>query len=512
MLLNYVKFYIILWGEFMEDLYKEMGFTDNPFSRFSAEEELEYLKNIYVKPRYYNTIYRDIRDGASRFIIGERGIGKSALMFNLKKDFGDKIFTIIIDEYGGIKVKDNQKEILLCTMEKMVTQLGVSLIKNKEVIRSFEKSDKEKLTFFINTFFKTLSKDEFEKLYDTTTKFKLKSKFAWVFNSFLLKPTNIFLSGVSEWFGSTVSRALGLPPVTENFYKTYIPELIIKKVDKKEDILRLESFRIKELFYILVELIIKCNYENIVIFYDKIDEYQSLGINITNIAEFIKSIATDTNILQTPKCSFVLVIWSKVKDSLNSMGVRFDKFKPIDITWTDNELKKIIDKRLLHFSNNQLRLESILPNPTYITQLIQLAYKSPRHLIILLSRIYDEQEIIDSNVKQFSVDAIEKGMIVYAKSFDFPSLYPGEKGKKAYIVNVINRMLKVGKMEFKSSDLVSVFKVSTQSANNDIKIMREYGLIQEVDNEGSQGKRYCITEPRIKYLTNIGIKRLDLQE
>lgn len=496
----------------MKDLYRAMGFTDNPFSRFSAEEELEYLKNIYVNPRYYNTIYRDIGDSSSRFIIGERGIGKSALMFNLKRDFRDKIFTIIIDEYGGIKVKDNQKEILLCTMEKMVTQLGISLIKNKKIIKSFDKSDKEKLTFFINVFFKTLSKDEFYKIYDTTTNFYLKNKFAWIFNNFLLKPTNVLLSGVSEWFGSTVSRALGLPPVTDNFYKTYIPELIVKKVEQKEDILKLDSFRIKELFCTLVELIIKCNYENIVIFYDKIDEYQSLGINITNIAEFIRSIATDTNILQTKKCSFVLVIWSKVKDSLNSMGVRFDKFKPIDITWMDTELKEIIDKRLLHFSNQKLTLEAVLPDSKYISQLIRLAYKSPRHLIILLSRIYDEQEIIDANVTQFSVDAIEKGIIVYAKSFDFPSLYPGEKGKKAYIVNVINRMLKVGKIEFRSSDLVSVFKVSTQSANNDIKIMREYGLIHEVDNEGSQGKRYCIIEPRIQYLINTGIKRLDLQE
>ena len=116
----------------MSDLYKAMGFTDNPFSRFSAEEEIDYLNNIYVNPRYYNTIFKDIKDGSSRFIIGERGIGKSALMFNLRKDFSDKVFSVIIDEYGGVKVKENQKELILCTMEKMVTQLGVSLIKNKK--------------------------------------------------------------------------------------------------------------------------------------------------------------------------------------------------------------------------------------------------------------------------------------------------------------------------------------------------------------------------------------------
>lgn len=496
----------------MKDLYKEMGFIDNPFSRFSAEEEIDYLNNIYVNPRYYNTIFKDIKDSSSRFIIGERGIGKSALMFNLRRDLRNEIFSIIIDEYDGVKVKDNQKELLICTMEKMVTQLGVSLIKNKKAMKSLEKNDKEKLTFFINVFFKTLSKREFNKLYDTTTNFYLKNKITWIFNNFLLKPTNTALSGVSEWLGSTVSKALGLPPTSDYFYKTYIPELNIKKAEQKEDILKLDSFRVKELFRILVELIIKCNYESVVIFYDKIDEYQSLGTNISNIAEFIKSIATDTNILQTKKCSFVLVIWSKVKDSLNSMGARFDKFKPIDITWTDYELKVIIDKRLLHFSNQKLKLEDILPESKYIEQLIRLGYKSPRHLIMLLSRIYDEQEIIDFNSTQFSVVAIDKGIEVYTKAFDFPSLYPGEKGKKAYIVNVINRMLKVAKTEFESSDLVSVFKFSTQSANNDIKIMREYGLILEIDNEGSQSKKYRITEPRIEYLINAGIKRLDIQE
>ena len=31
----------------MEELYENMGFTSNPFSRFSAEEEKEYLEDIF---------------------------------------------------------------------------------------------------------------------------------------------------------------------------------------------------------------------------------------------------------------------------------------------------------------------------------------------------------------------------------------------------------------------------------------------------------------------------------
>ncbi len=84
----------------MEELYENMGFTSNPFSRFSAEEEKEYLEEIYIKPRYYRTVYNDIKDGTSRFIIGERGIGKTALMLNLEQDLEkNNIFSVLIDEY-----------------------------------------------------------------------------------------------------------------------------------------------------------------------------------------------------------------------------------------------------------------------------------------------------------------------------------------------------------------------------------------------------------------------------
>lgn len=497
----------------MEELYDLMGFSENPFSNYSAEEEFAYLDKIYIIPRYYNTIFNDIKNGSSRFVFGERGIGKSALMHKLQFDLkAEKVFPIVIDDYSGIKPDNNQKELLNLIIEKAVTQLGVILINNKKVLMELKKADKEKLTFFINNFFKTISQDEFNRLYDMTTGIKIRKGLAKVFNILFRKPINIALSGISELFATTVSKSLGLSQVSEDFYKNYLPELVVNGEVKKTDLESLSYSSVKSIFKVLVELILKCNYKNIVVFCDKIDEYQDLGTNITKIAEFIKAIATDTSLLQLNHCSFVLIIWSRVKDTLNSIGGRYDKFKPINITWTEDELRKIIDERLKHFSNRKVTIESILPDSEYVNKILKLAYKSPRHLIMLLSKIYDEQITVNTNVNKFSEEAIAKGILNYAKTFDFPSLYPGEKGKKSYIVNVVNRMIKVGKVEFQSTDLVNTFKFSTQSANNDIKIMKDYGLIIEVDNVGNISKRYQIVEPRIEYLIHEGVLRIDLPE
>ncbi len=62
------------------ELYKSLGFTDNPFSTFSAEEEKAFLNKIYINPLFYNTLKSDLQKGLSRFILGARGIGKTALL------------------------------------------------------------------------------------------------------------------------------------------------------------------------------------------------------------------------------------------------------------------------------------------------------------------------------------------------------------------------------------------------------------------------------------------------
>lgn len=433
------------------------------------------------------------------FIFGERGVGKSALVLNLMEDFSkEEVFSILIDDYEGVGLTNNGKSLLLLTIIKLVTYFGLFLLKNKSIINCLNKEEKEKLTLFINTFFESLSKKQFTDLYDKATNIKTVNLFKRIFNYFLLKPVNVTLSGCSEFIGSTVSRALGLPEqVSKSVYKEFIPELRDTEYLEKVDPASLDYRTIKSMLFELSELIKKCNFNGVVVIYDKIDEYRLLGTQVLNIASFAKDLVLDTALLLNSNISLVFSFWSKIKQPLTDMGVRCDKLKPIDITWTDAELKKIIGDRLAFFSNRKIvSLEQIISDK-YTESVLQIANCSPRHLIILLSIIYDEQATVDDTCSQFSDEAIEKGLNNFARTFDFGTYYAGTNPDT--MRKIVGELLKVHKVEFETKDLIEAFKISSQAANRKIQIMLGYGLIEEIV-AGTRAKQYKLREPRIAYM------------
>lgn len=493
------------------ELYKNLGFKDNPFSRFSAEEEREYLNDIFQTPKYFQTIYTDIKEGSTRFIVGERGIGKSALMFRLKERLeSENVLTLLIDRYDNFKLEDNERDFLIETIKQLINFMSVFMFTQKETVKKLSKYDKEKLAFFISEFFDTLSQSELEKVYNNATKFKRTNFIKRVFNSLLLKPVNIIISATSETISTTVSKSLGYGSgISDEFYKSYIPEIELSGVRKKTNIIELlDVKKCKEFIEDILVIVKKIGFNKVAIFFDKIDEYPKLGGNISNITKFIKDITLDTDLLHIPDISFVFVIWSKVKNELNSNGVRFDKFKPIDITWTDEELKNIVEKRLSYFSNKSISIMNIIESEEDRAKVFYLAYKSPRHLIILLSRIYDEQAILNEKVKVFEVNALLRGYTSFITNFDYPSLYPGKSSKKDYIITVINKILRLKKLQFEVKDWTTEYKISPQKASNDIKIIREYALIIEIENPGQSTKKYEVVEPRMRYLIEKGISKI----
>ncbi len=61
------------------ELYQQLGFSDNPFSTFSAEEEKSFLNDIYLNPLFFETLKSDLIKGHSRFILGAVKTIKSLL-------------------------------------------------------------------------------------------------------------------------------------------------------------------------------------------------------------------------------------------------------------------------------------------------------------------------------------------------------------------------------------------------------------------------------------------------
>lgn len=120
--------------------------------------------------------------------------------------------------------------------------------------------------------------------------------------------------------------------------------------------------------------------------FDKIDEFAAINADVNKVAEFTLQILTDTDLLYTNKLSIVFSLWSEVKRTLNGRGVRFDKFQDIDISWRDEELEHIIDKRLLFYSINKkapVTLKSLIPFENDRKTILSLAGGSPRSLNII---------------------------------------------------------------------------------------------------------------------------------
>lgn len=497
----------------MEDLYNNLGFSSNPFSRFSAEEEKEYLTSIYIKPRYYNTLRDDLSKGTSRFIFGQRGSGKSALIIELEKElFLKNSFPIIIDNYDNVPLKQNDGHLVLLVIQNLSQKFIIYLAKNPFLLNNLERVDKEKLSLIIKDFYKTTSRREFENVFNKVTRYKSRNFIKNIYNYLLNKPLNLLLSAGMEIGSDLVRKTLGLPTVnSDNFYKAYLPELKLENIPQEAKIENfLKSYKLlKDILLDLVEIVRKTGFISVVIFFDKIDEFKKLEGKIENIVDFTEEILKDTNLLYFDNLSIVFSIWTEIKYELNARGVRFDKFKPVDITWTDTDIKEILNNRLNHFAKKKpYSVNNLIINSDQINSLISLAYNSPRDLIRILSTIYDEQENIDNQVKTFSSEIVEKGIIKFCTSYDFYSIFPSKRGTKEDIISIINRILKVNKIIFKGTDLAAVFKFKSQSANSYVKIMKAYGLIKDIDETVVGPREFEVIDPKIRLMITKKIMKL----
>lgn len=496
----------------MGELFDKLGFLENPFSRFSAEEEVDYLEDIYIQPRYFQSLLSDLLSGASRFVFGERGSGKSALILELNRELSKRnALSVLIQKYDDIPLENNDKHLLLLIIRNILNNFIIALTKNPFLLKKLNKYDKEKLSILIRDFYRSISKQEYEDVYNKVTKFKTKNLLKRLFNA-INRPINIAISSSIEIGSDFICKSLNLPKVANTtFYKSYLPELKIETLSQNEkESYFLQSYKLlKDTLIDLTRLIQKVGYVNTIVFMDRIDEYRALDGKINNMVLFTEQILKDTDLLYQNGLSLVFSIWTEVKRKLNEKGVRFDKFKPIDITWTNEDIARILQKRLDHFAiNKPYNMEQLFESIEELDSLIELAHKSPRDLIRLFSTIYDEQSIKNINSSKLEALCILEAKVRFCKEYDYYSIFPSKMGTKEDIVSIINKMLRVGKIYFRSTDLVNVFKFSTQSANSYIKIMKDYSLIIENDQVATSTKEYIITDPKVKFLINNKIKSL----
>lgn len=494
------------------ELYERLKFNKNPFSTFSAEQERKFLDDVFIYPNNYNSLRSDIIENRSRFIIGARGIGKTALIYKLKSELEEKnVFAVLIDDFEGLPIKNNKRHFLNLMITETIKLFCATLSKNPSLLQNLDKKDKEKLSFIIAEFFKSLSVREYEEYYNKATHFKSRNFFRNIYNKLFHKPINLLIGGGLELASDFVRKSFGLPDTNTNgLYKNYLPEIELEAIKKSENPSEfLEDAKALKLIWLdLANLINKSGFKTTTVLFDRADEYISLGQGIDSITTFLKELLTDTTILLSENYSIVIGLWDATKADFDQMGVRFDKIKPFNINWSYKKLKEILTKRIEHFSNRKVSLKDIF-SESDINELIELSDNSPRYLFRQLSVIYDTQNNIDPEANTISKQAIQEGQLTYCRDFEFYAVFPSKKGSKEDILVNVNRILKIGSEEIKTKDYVDIAKVSTPTAISYIKIVQNYGLVQYVGETENGAKTYQVQNPVIKFLIKRGVKEIN---
>lgn len=493
---------------------ENLGFRQNPFSKKSAEQELDVLENIFYEPNYYQALMQTLSNGDSRFIIGQRGHGKTAVINKLVEDLERKhdLFVIKIDRFDTIPTKRNETAFLKLILKESVTKLGIFLVKNNHLIKKIDASEKEKLALLIRFFFKTLSKKEYTDTYDHLHKVKIKNWFIRNFNFFGLKPVNTLASTAVAVTSSFIRQSLKIDGAdSKETYREYFgefKEIDYSKIDIEKE--NLSKDQLKQFLDELLQIFCSLGFNSVIVLFDKIDEYQELNQDVSRIATFTSEILSDTELLMNENLAIGFSLWSELKAELGGV-VRFDKFGSIDVRWRATDLEPLIDRRISFFSKSRdKKFKDLFPNEIDRNEIIKLAYKSPRDLISLLSEIYLEQANSNQNVSCFDTSSISKGMINFCVNYDYDSLYSSKTGKNKEIKAMINRILTVRQTRFTAKQLTDTFNQTSAQSDGQIKLMIQYKLVCEDDILGNNGAKYYeVIDPKIEYLVRRTVTRIE---
>lgn len=483
-------------------------FNENPFAQFSAEEEQEIIDTIFYEPPYYSSLVSTLTKNSSRFLLGQRGDGKSFIIYKLFNDLSQKrTLPILITRYDDIPLTNNENHFLYTILYNLTIEISKQLLKNPQKKRKLTRYQKGQFATILKLFYTTDFCNEFIDTAKSIKQIKSKNFIKKIYNCYVIHILNKIINTAINVGVDVISGSLGLPSTESVVEKNYLNSIELEDITKysKEDIINLPKDKLVSILHILCDIAETIEYSSIVVLFDKIDEFQRINADVNKITDFCLEILTDTDLLLSNKISIVFSLWSEIKRSLNSRGVRFDKFSDIDVQLSDEGLVKLLNKRLSYFSNNIVTFESLIPYENSRKDILFVADKSPRTLIKLLSEIY----ICDfSNEKNsFDEKSISKGLILFCKKFDYESLL--SKGRND-LISWINKLLRIRQHTFTIQMMLEPLALNSKNAQRYIIEMEKIGLIKLLDETAPDGQNvYKVEDHRIRYLISKGVISLD---
>lgn len=489
-------------------------FQHDPFAQHNAEEELGFIDDIFYEPAYYRGLKDTILNNGSRFLLGQRGDGKSIVIHKLMNDLGreNNALTILITRFDNIPLEGNEQYLLYKIAQKMTVEIAKRLFLDKKLRKGIDEYLLKRYGFYIQCFYDPDFADEFIEKAKEIQRIYRGNFFKRFYNRKVLGLANNLINTSINVLAAIIKDSFSNVPLQEAIKVDFLTEMKLTEI-KAIPFERATDLTKENYIKIIVDLskIGKAiGLDSVVVLFDKLDEFQELQGDIEKTAAFCQEILTDTDLLLDSNIAVVFSLWSELKREASVLGARFDKFGEISVTLENEELILLLNKRLKHFAtdkSNPPTFDSLIELDNQRTDILDIAAKSPRTLVRLLGVIYNKQQ--DRNAKCFSPEIINKGIISYCKTFDFLSLHPYAKNRQN-LTQWINKLLKVSKSEFTTLELQQSLGLKGKTVHTYIKTLTDYDLIRDTGiNDANGSPIYVVIEPRIVYLMRLHILDLD---
>ncbi|MCL5123070.1 MAG: helix-turn-helix domain-containing protein [Deltaproteobacteria bacterium] len=495
-----------------EQFCRGLGFQRFPFSQYSTENELEIREKLFYMPSDYSPIVEAFTNGQSMFIVGNRGSGKTALLYDLESKVSAFTNLLItrLDDFSNLPHPLAIEQYYHTIIAKLTLSLFTRLVVEKDRIKQLNDEQRTLLVYLLQKYYPSVYRAELVKRIESLS-LSWASRVTKRGYNFLRDLLNYGLSAAVQFTSDVVRQHFAsLPPIPKEFVlRQYFPGIPLEanKDFKDQEVLY-------DFFNRCLELVKALGFQRFVIVLDKIDEDQRLSNDAETIRDFIAPVLTDNKLLLNERIQHVVSLWI-IPFTLLTDRIRSQKLFNARLNWRSNDLVGALNKRMGVFSNGRApTFDNLFASDVTVGQkqlILDLANRNPRDLWHIMRRLLEAQYEVDATSLVISEKAVKIGLDTFVKEFNYYEYYPPKIVSRADSLDVysyIRHLLKLSTTEFTRNHFKDVTGISGGSASNYVDQMQRMGLIINSDRDG-RNVVYSIVDPKIKYAiqNNISITK-----
>lgn len=436
------------------------------------------------------------------FLVGERGTGKTAAIYDLIRTAESSNVVVMIDDFSKVPVEYKPEDLYYLIISRTADNIFKRIFDKKQFLSNLNTPQRLLLSYVYKEFTTATTKAELSRQLEQIQVSRTR-RFFYKLYALIRHPLNYGTTVVVNVAGEGVARALGnlAPDISEAKVKEYFPDIPFRSDETFNSLDA--SLRLLER---LAELIRELGFGRTIIVLDKLDEDQRLEGDADQIASFLRGVVTATNLHMSGNVQLIASIWTVPFTMLKRQdNVRTQKMNVENLVWDRADLERALNKRMYVFSEKRVEDYCSLAESDVSQQLweevFELSNKNPRDLWHLMDQVIRRQFQLDPTATTITANAIQEGMKTFVSTFNYFEYYPRRANARANSMDVyayIRHLLRLAGPEFTRNQLSERSGVSGSAVNNYVSAMENMGLISSKGQTGGN-VNYMIRDPKIRF-------------